>query len=134
MNEKTMELERQETDTPTPTERRRTYAPRVDIHELDDKVVVFADVPGVSESALDITLEKNLLTIRGRVESFSPENHRAAHREYRPGDYVRSFTLSDAIDGDNIEATVKNGVLRLTLPKAETAKVRKIEIQSSSVD
>ena len=130
MTEKTMELERQETEAPARTERRRTYTPRVDIHEMDDKVVVFADVPGVSESGLDITLENSALTIRGRVEPFSPENYRAVHTEYRVGDYVRSFTLSDTIDRDNIEATVKNGVLRLALPKAEAAKARKITVRS----
>ena len=135
MSEKTMEFEKQETEAPVRAERverRRTYKPRVDIHEMDEEVIVFADVPGVDESSLDITLEKNVLTIRGRVEAPSLENVRLAHAEYRVGDYVRSFTLSDTIDRDNIEATVKNGVLRLSLPKAEAAKARKIEVRAES--
>lgn len=133
MSEKTMEFEKQETEAPVRAERverRRTYEPRVDIHEMDEEVIVFADVPGVDESSLDITLEKNVLTIRGRVEAPSLENFRLAHAEYRVGDYVRSFTLSDTIDRDNIEATVKNGVLRLSLPKAEAAKARKIVVRT----
>ena len=132
MIEKTMEIEKQEVEAPARTERRRSYTPRVDIHEMDEQVIVFADVPGVDESSLDITLEKNVLTIRGRVEAPSLENVRLAHAEYRVGDYVRSFTLSDTIDRDNIEAKVKNGVLRLSLPKAEAAKPRKIVVQTES--
>ena len=131
MTDKTMELEKKETEVPARRVLRRTYTPRVDIHEMDDKVIVLADLPGVDESALDITLEKNVLTIKGRVEPISHENYRLAYAEYRVGDYVRTFTLSDTIDRDNIEATVKNGVLRLSLPKAEAAKARKIEVRSS---
>lgn len=128
MTEKTMDIEKREHETPARAEHGRTYIPRVDIHEMDEEVIVFADVPGVDESSLDVTLEKNVLTIMGRVETPSHHNFRLAHTEYRVGDYVRSFTLSDTIDRDNIEATVKNGVLRLSLPKAEAAKARKIEI------
>jgi HSP20 family molecular chaperone IbpA len=132
MTEKTMEVETQEAEAPVRMERRRTYTPRVDIYEMDDKVTVLADMPGVDESSLEITLENNVLTIKGRVESPSFENHRLAHAEYRVGDYVRSFTLSDTIDHDSIEATVKNGVLRLSLSKAEAAKARKIEVRSDN--
>jgi HSP20 family molecular chaperone IbpA len=132
MTEKTMEVETQEAEAPVRMERRRTYTPRVDIYEMDDKVTVLADMPGVDEFSLDITLENNVLTIKGRVESPSFENHRLAHAEYRVGDYVRSFTLSDTIDHDSIEATVKNGVLRLSLSKAEAAKARKIEVRSDN--
>jgi HSP20 family protein len=128
MTEKTMEIEKQEIETPARAERRRTYIPRVDIHEMEEEVIVFADVPGVDESSLDVTLEKNVLTIMGRVETPSYNNYRLAHTEYRVGDYIRSFTLSDTIDRDNIEATVKNGVLRLSLPKAEAAKARNIVV------
>jgi HSP20 family molecular chaperone IbpA len=132
MTEKTMEVETQEAEAPVRMERRRTYTPRVDIYEMDDKVTVLADMPGVDESSLEITLENNVLTIKGRVESPSFENHRLAHAEYRVGDYVRSFTLSDTIDHDSIEATVKNGVLRLSLSKAEAAKARRIEVRSDN--
>ena len=132
MTEKTMELEKQETEALARTERRRTYTPRVDSYEMDDKVTVLADMPGVDESSLDITLENNVLTINGRVEPPSFDNHTLAHAEYRLGDYVRAFTLSDTIDRDSIEATVKNGVLRLSLSKAEAAKARKIEVRSDN--
>ena len=132
MTDKTMELERQEEKAPARVERRPTYAPRVDIIEVGDEVIVLADVPGVDESSLDIVVEKNTLTIRGRVEAPSFESFKLSHAEYRVGDYVRNFTLSDSIDRENIEATVKNGVLRLILPKAEAAKARKIEIRSGS--
>jgi HSP20 family protein len=99
------------------TRDRLAFVPRVDIYETDENVVVVADVPGVDEESMDITLEKNVLTINGYVEPVQPEGYSLAYAEYRVGDYERSFTLSNEIDQDNIEATLKNGVLTLHLPK-----------------
>jgi HSP20 family molecular chaperone IbpA len=99
------------------TRDRLAFVPRVDIYEADDNIVVVADVPGVDEASMDITLEKNVLTINGYVEPVQPEGYSLAYAEYRVGDYERSFTLSNEIDQDNIEATLKDGVLTLHLPK-----------------
>ena len=106
------------------------YVPRVDIYESADEMVVVADMPGVDESLVDITLEKNVLTINGQVEPEQPENYRLAYAEFEVGDYRRSFTLSNRIDQENIKAVVKNGVLRLWLPKAAVAKSRKIAVSA----
>jgi HSP20 family molecular chaperone IbpA len=91
-------------------------------------------MPGVDEKSTDITLEKNVLTIYGRVEADVPENHRLCCSEYGVGDYQRVFTLSDEVDGEKIQAVVKNGVLRLVMPKAEAAKTRKIPVKAEGID
>jgi HSP20 family molecular chaperone IbpA len=110
------------------TRDRLAFVPRVDIYETDEAIHVLADMPGVDENSLDIMLEKSVLTINGYVEPMQPEDHALAHAEYRVGDYERAFTLSDQIDQDKIEATVKDGVLRLVLPKITEARQRKIPI------
>lgn len=135
MNEQTMEIEKQEAETPMGIERTRTmrtYIPAVDIYELDDTVVLLADMPGVSEESIDVTLEKNLLTIRGQVELQETEESEPTYVEYYAGDYERTFALSDEVDRNKIEATIKNGVLRLVMPKADEAKTRKITVRSES--
>ena len=112
------------------TRSKRLYTPLVDIIEGKDSLYLVADMPGVDANSVDITLEKNVLTINGTVEPEIPEEHRLVSSEYGIGDYQRTFTLSNEIDGGRIEATVKNGVLRLTLPKAEAAKTRKIPVKT----
>ena len=111
------------------TRDRLAFVPRADIYETDDAVYVVADMPGV-ESPLDITLENNVLTINGYVEPVPPEGYSLIYAEYREGDYVRSFRLSDEIDRASIEATLKDGVLRLTLPKGKEARRRKIAVKA----
>ena len=106
------------------------YTPDVDIMEKGDSIVVVADMPGVDESSVDVTLEKNVLTIYGKVEPEIPEKHQLTGREYGMGDYQRSFTVSDEIDRDKIQATVKNGVLKLVLPKARGAQTTKITVKA----
>jgi len=129
----TLEAEKQEVTTVEGAERirtRRAYVPRVDIYETDDAIILLADMPGVDEKAVDITLEKNVLTINGEVEPAQSDDYSLAYAEYEVGDYTRSFTLSNEIDRDKIEASVKNGVLQLTLPKAGPAQTRKITIKA----
>jgi HSP20 family molecular chaperone IbpA len=114
------------------TRSRPLATPRVDVHETSDAYVVTADLPGVSESALDVTLEKDQLTIEGRVEPVRRESHRLRLAESAGGGFVRSFALPDGIDRERIAATVKNGVLRLTLPKSAAVRPRKIVIHPSA--
>jgi HSP20 family molecular chaperone IbpA len=109
----------------------RTFSPRVDIYESNDNVVLLAEMPGVSETGIEITLEKNDLTIRGEFQHIELEGYRAAHIEYPTGNFERTFKLSDEVDRDNIEATIKNGLLTLVLPKAEIAKAKKIAVKSA---
>ncbi len=110
----------------------RVFTPAVDIIEKKDTIIIVADMPGVDETSVDITLEKDLLTIRGNVETDIPEKHRLVFSEYGVGDYQRTFTLSDEIDKEHIQAMVKDGVLRPTLPKSERAKTKKIPITGNA--
>jgi len=107
---------------------KEVFSPRADIFETGDGFVVVADMPGVAEDSVEITLEKNVLTFKGQIEAPEREGFELAYGEYREGDYERSFTLSEGIDREGIEATVKDGVLRLSLPKSEEAAARKIPV------
>lgn len=123
---------KQEVQSPQGVERTRTgrvYTPLVDIYETPEAIVLVADMPGVDEQSVDVTLEKNVLTIYGHVTPHMLEGHTLTYREYGMGDYQRSFTISNQINWERIEGTVTNGVLRLTLPKAGPAQARKIEIK-----
>jgi HSP20 family molecular chaperone IbpA len=128
------ETEKQEVTTMEGAERtraRKCYVPRADIYETNGHIIVVTDLPGVDENSVEITLEKNILTINGYVEPEQPENYNLAYSEYCVGDYERSFTLSNEIDRDKIEATVKDGILRLRLAKVGPAKTRKIAVKAA---
>ncbi len=112
------------------TRARKAFVPRSDIFETEDGITVLADVPGVDSKSVDITLEKDVLTINGYVEPIEHEGYSLAFAEYEDGDFVRRFSLSNKIDQEKIEASVKDGVLRLYLPKIGPAKARKISVKS----
>ncbi len=114
-----------------PTRDRKIYIPPVDIIENADAILLIADMPGVDEKNVDIILEKGVLTISGVIEPDEHAGYRITYAEYDIGDYQRSFSISDEIDNDKIRATVKDGVLRLTLPKAEPAKPKKIAVTAA---
>ena len=133
MSEKTMEIEKQEVTTTEETERTRdcrSFIPRSDIYELDDQIVIVADVPGVDEKSIDVMIEKNILTINALVEPALPDGYSLTFAEYEVGDFQRSFRLSDEINREKIRASVKDGVLRLYLPKAKEALMRKISVKA----
>jgi HSP20 family protein len=132
-NVKTMEVDKEEITAAEGTERTREYAcfvPRADIYEVDDQIVIVADVPGVDENSVEITLEKNVLTINAYIEPVEMEGFAPVFAEYEVGDYQRSFKLSNEIDREKIRATIKDGVLRLYLPKAAVAQARKISVKA----
>jgi len=110
------------------TRDRRVFSPRTDIIESGDRYLVVADIPGADESSVNITLEKNVLSIEAHTESAGPEGYSLVLSEFGLGDYARSFVLSDQIDREKIEASVKDGVLRLVLPKAGPAKAHNIKV------
>lgn len=125
-------IQKQEAKTPEGVERtkaKRTFVPVVDIMDTEKDIVLVADMPGLDENSVDITIEKNILTINGSVEERAYEGKSLVYSEYRIGDFSRSFTLNDEIDKDNIQATVKNGVLRLNLPKAKPT-TKKIAVKA----
>jgi len=113
------------------TPHRPVFVPPSDIYETKDSIVVLAEMPGVASDGVDITLERRVLTIRGRSAAGDHAGYQRVYNEYADGDYERVFTLSENIDRDRIEARLKVGVLHLVLPKAETAKARKIELKPS---
>ncbi len=108
----------------------RVYSPRVDIYETSAEIVVLADMPGADEQAVDVTLEKNTLTIRAHIEPVLYEDRTLSYAEYGVGDWERSFVLSNEIDREKIEGTVRDGVLMLHLPKAQGARTRKISVRA----
>jgi HSP20 family protein len=113
------------------TSDRPVFVPPADIYETRDNIVVLAEMPGVGPDGVDITLERRVLTVRGRNAGNEHTGHQRVYSEYADGDYERVFTLSENIARERIEATLKDGVLHLVLPKAETAKPRKIELKAS---
>ncbi|MFO0951690.1 MAG: Hsp20/alpha crystallin family protein [Isosphaeraceae bacterium] len=113
-----------------PAESRLVYTPLIDIYEAADGLTLEADLPGAVEGGVSIQLEDNVLSLLARVNPAAPEGARLVHEEYRAGDYYRSFILSDEVDRQRITAELRNGVLRLHLPKAERARTRRIEIRS----
>ncbi len=120
-----------ETETNERIRDRRVYVPRADIYETNEEITLLADIAGSDEKSIDITLEKNVLTINAFVEPQSFNGYSLSFHEYNSGDYQRVFTLSDEIDREKIEATVKDGVLKLVLPKAGPARTHKISVKPS---
>lgn len=108
-----------------------TFTPAVDIFEKGETTVILADMPGVVADDIDVTLERQVLTLTGHVKPNTPEGYRRISTEYRVGDYMRVFTLSDEIDQKKIKADFRNGVLRLELPRAVDAKPKKISVKAT---
>jgi HSP20 family protein len=113
------------------TRPRPVYAPRTDIYETDTGLVLLVDMPGVRADGADVTLERNVLTIRGRIEEAPPQGFSPIYREYEPGDFERVFTLSEEVEAGGIEAQAKDGVFRLFLPKAGPAQTKRIQVKAS---
>jgi len=104
--------------------------PLMNVTEDPDNYYVLAEMPGVKAKDLAIDLRENTLTLTGEVESPEGEREEELLREYRTGNYYRQFTLSDAIDQSKIDASLKDGVLRLTLPKVEAVAPRTIPVKT----
>jgi HSP20 family protein len=108
-----------------------TFVPPADIFETKQAVIMLLDVPGADPDSLEVTLENRELTISAQTLSSAPEGCTLMHAEYRQGNYERAFTISENVDSDRIEAVFKNGVLRLTLPKAGPSPAKKIEVKTA---
>ncbi len=106
------------------------FMPAVDILETDDEMVLMADMPGVPPDGVDVQLDGDRLTIEGRVRAEDYAGLKPLHVEYVVGGYHRTFALGEAIDRDGIRASMQQGVLTLHLPKAEHARVRRIEVRA----
>ena len=100
----------------------RFYVPSTDIYETEEALVVLMDVPGVGRESLEVNVEKDTLSVEGRIDSSKYENLEPVYSEYNVGHFSRSFS------SEGITATVADGVLTLTLPKAREAEPRRIEV------
>lgn len=122
---------KEESTTPEQTKTGPVFDPAVDIFETEEELTLLADMPGVKSKDLTIDLRDNVLTLAAAVEPQEGTQEVDILREYQTGNYFRQFTLSEMIDQSKIEAELKEGVLRLRMPKVEPAKPRKIAVNPS---
>ena len=106
-----------------------TFKPDVDIFETDTAITLLADMPGVKAEDLTIDLRENVLTLDGEAKPPESGDEVDVYYEYRTGKYYRQFNLSEMIDQAKISAELKDGVLRLNLPKAKAKQPRKIQVK-----
>lgn len=107
-----------------------TWSPTCDIFETDNEIVVKAELPEVKNEDVHVTIDNNMLTLRGErkfSEETKKDNYHRMERSY--GEFFRSFTLPQFIDANKVSAEFKDGVLRITLPKREEAKPKQLEVK-----
>ncbi|MCG6893629.1 MAG: Hsp20/alpha crystallin family protein [Desulfobacteraceae bacterium] len=107
------------------------FTPSVDIFETEQEMTLMADMPGVATEDIKIDLEDSVLTVSGEIKPWEGSKESDVLVEFDVGNYFRQFTLSDAIDQSRIDAKFEDGVLRLTLPKAEKAVPRQISVTAA---
>ncbi|MBX3442536.1 MAG: Hsp20/alpha crystallin family protein [Planctomyces sp.] len=115
---------------PAPPTQRWVCTPPIDIFDNGEGLVLRADLPGVSGDSLELQVQDNKLTLFGRVVPQAPEGARLIHQEYRVGDYLRSFILSEDVDHERISAKLTNGVLEVVLPRAPQPEPRRIQVKT----
>lgn len=109
----------------------RPIAPATDIYETAEAVVVLADMPGVTDRDVEVTLESHVLTLRGAQTTPAREDAQAGYVERGACAYERTFELDFDLDPEGVEARMKDGVLEVRLPKTPAARPRKIEVRAS---
>jgi HSP20 family protein len=108
---------------------RGAWAPSVDIYENKDQIVLEAELPGMKQEDFDLSIENNVITLRGErrfEKTDESDNYHRVERSY--GSFTRSFTLPQTVSAEDARAEYTSGVLRVTLPKREEAKSRRIEV------
>ena len=121
---------KQEVKREEPTRPGRAYLPDVDIYETNDSIWLWADMPGVDEKQVQVNLAEGVLTIEGQVAVQEYEKLAPVYSEYNVGNYLRRFTISSDIDSSRISGRMTDGVLEIELPKAESAKAKRIKIST----
>jgi HSP20 family protein len=104
-----------------------TLAPSIDIYETETAFVLLADMPGVAPEGLELIVERNTLRIRGRAEAMTGEPE---YQEFELGEYRSTFALTDDLETDRVSAVLRDGVLRLEIPKSERLRPKKIPVAS----
>ncbi|RMF73081.1 MAG: Hsp20/alpha crystallin family protein [Alphaproteobacteria bacterium] len=112
-------------------ESRPVVAPRTDIYETADGIVFLIELPGVRPEDADVTVEKNVLSVRARRPFAAPKGLNRLYAEWRPRDFERRFTLGPDLDTENVEAKLQHGVLRLALKRRGPEPERKIKIEAA---
>ena len=110
---------------------RGSWNPNVDIYENQDHIVLEAELPGMNREDFDLSVENNIITLRGErhfEKKDETDNYHRVERAY--GTFTRSFTLPNTVSGEGASAEYRNGVLRVVLPKKEETKARRIEIKT----
>lgn len=114
---------------------RGSWSPSVDIYENKDQIVLEAELPGMKQEDFDLSIENNILTLRGERQFEKKEEADNYHRVERAyGSFTRSFTLPNTVSGEGATADYRNGVLRVVVPKREEVKARRIEIKSEDAE
>lgn len=106
----------------------RYFIPNTDAYETEGGLILVMEMPGVTRENLEVMLEEGVLKVEGRLDFSRYAGLEPVYTEYNVGHYERSFALSEKVDQENIGATLKNGVLTLTLPKSPAGRPRRIEI------
>ena len=117
-----------ETDNAEQTVPVRYFRPQADIYETDDALTVVMEMPGVTKEGVTVDLENDRLKVEGQIDYTKYDDLEPVYTEYNVGHYRRAFSLSNKIDQSRIDAKLADGVLTLTLPKAEEAKPRQITV------
>ena len=130
MNEKTDVTTRESSQTQASREGAYTLRPPVNIFEDAAGITVEADMPGVCRERLQIQVDKDSLLIEGEIRFAMPEGMEALHADVRATHFSRSFALSRELDSENVDASLKDGVLRLRIPKRAEVRPRKIEVRT----
>jgi len=99
--------------------------PKVNIYEYDDKVGIVAEIPGLDKKNVTVDVEDGVLTISGDKHGFDTDGGKCITRELKQSSFKRSFNLGDHLDGDNVSASFKDGMLSISVPKIEPEKPKK---------
>ncbi|WP_289020241.1 Hsp20/alpha crystallin family protein [Desulfobacter postgatei] len=127
--DRSQEIAKQEEKNIEKTKELYEATPAVDIYENEDEILIYADMPGVVKDDISVDIDNGTLSISG-VRKLSVTGP-VTYEEFSNAKYVRNFSVPQTIDVEKVEAELKNGVLRLHLPKSEAAKPRQIEIKSA---
>jgi HSP20 family molecular chaperone IbpA len=135
MNDITRTAEREQTQVAArenqQTMQALTRTPAVDVEETSHGITMWLDLPGVTRDKLDIEIHDNTLRIQGEAIVPTPQKLELRYAEIRESRFVRNFTLGNDLDTSNIEANLQDGVLKLTIPRREEARPRRIEVQAA---
>lgn len=131
MAESTMQTSKDQAEATMPERTRggNYFVPRVDIFETEEELVLRADMPGVRPEDVDLRYERGELMLHGRVAP-RPRAGQPVLREYEEGDFYRVFRVHESIDSSKIEASCRNGVLTIHLPKVEAARPRQVQVRA----